>query len=277
MIINFSKIDAVNVFFIFIAIGLFFFCALLLKKVKELKQRINELESENRCILEQKVLKNIDKDSIPMQAISTSKKDSVPLSRKNSQGSRESTNLNQTNNKSYSKEKAVKSIPVQATISKEKQSYQERTIKTNPTPNRMKSIKEPNSNRTPYQKNMLQGKNRITSPVSLSKKETKEEIFNMDQLSLDLNEFIKRSEKVVPKIEEPSKSKDYLKNISDQMASELKPQTIELTDYEKEQEENAIISYQELLSVKDHLNMIEDEEENIDFIEELKKLRNSLE
>lgn len=59
------------------------------------------------------------------------------------------------------------------------------------------------------------------------------------------------------------------------MADELKPQTIELTDYEKDQEENAIISYQELLNVKDKINILNDDE-TVDFIEELKKLRNSL-
>ena len=60
------------------------------------------------------------------------------------------------------------------------------------------------------------------------------------------------------------------------MAEELKPQTIELTDYEKEQEDNAIISYKELLNVKDKITMLDDEEENVNFIEELKNLRNSL-
>ena len=61
------------------------------------------------------------------------------------------------------------------------------------------------------------------------------------------------------------------------MEEELKPQTIELTDYEKKQEEEAIISYQELLQTnKDRLYNITDEEETVDFIKELKSFRSSL-
>ena len=69
---------------------------------------------------------------------------------------------------------------------------------------------------------------------------------------------------------------DYLQEISNKMADELKPQTIELTDYEKMQEENAIISYKELITLKDKIMMLDDDDETVNFIEELKKLRNSL-
>lgn len=141
------------------------------------------------------------------------------------------------------------------------------------TDNRIKNSKETTTyNSKAYQKNVFQNHNTVTSPVRISNQET----FDIDKLSFDLNEFIKKSEKVVPKIKEQTSKKDYLKEISDKMANELKPQTIELTDYEKAQEEHAIISYQELLSVKDKLKIADDEEGTIDFIEELKKLRNSL-
>lgn len=122
-----------------------------------------------------------------------------------------------------------------------------------------------------YQKNLLKGHDKTTSPVSISN----QEVFDMNKLSFDLNEFIKKSEKIVPKIHQDSKKSDYLKEISEKMANELKPQTIELTDYEKEQEEHAIISYQELLSVKDQV-IVDDDDETIDFIEELKHFRNTL-
>ena len=58
-------------------------------------------------------------------------------------------------------------------------------------------------------------------------------------------------------------STDYLKELSNQLNEEITPKTIELTDYEKEQEEHAIISYKELLSLKNNLNIIDDEKETI--------------
>lgn len=58
-------------------------------------------------------------------------------------------------------------------------------------------------------------------------------------------------------------STDYLKELSNQLNEEITPKTIELTDYEKDQEEHAIISYKELLSLKNNLNIIDDEKETI--------------
>ena len=43
----------------------------------------------------------------------------------------------------------------------------------------------------------------------------------------------------------------YLENVKEKIEKEYKPVEIELTDYEKEQEENAIISYEELINNKD--------------------------
>ena len=86
----------------------------------------------------------------------------------------------------------------------------------------------------------------------------------------------------MPQVKEEKNSKkeeklSFAEEISKKMEEELKPQTIELTDYEKKQEEEAIISYQELLKTnKDRLYNITDEEETIDFIKELKSFRSSL-
>ena len=57
------------------------------------------------------------------------------------------------------------------------------------------------------------------------------------------------------------------------MEEEIKPQTIELTDYEKKQEEEAIISYDELLKVKDRIYNITEDEETDEFIDQLKSFR----
>ena len=113
----------------------------------------------------------------------------------------------------------------------------------------------------PYTKNVLrQNTARYqTSPISI-KKDT-----NIEQ----------KVEKVVE--EEKQENLTFAEEISRKMEQELKPQTIELTDYEKQQEEEAIISYQELLQTnKDRLYNITEEEETVDFINELKSFRSSL-
>ena len=53
---------------------------------------------------------------------------------------------------------------------------------------------------------------------------------------------------------------DYnLEEIKEKIEREYDPGTIELTDYEKEQEENAIISYEELIKSKDKFSVSYDE------------------
>ena len=113
----------------------------------------------------------------------------------------------------------------------------------------------------PYTKNVLrQNTARYqTSPISIKKEA------NIEQ----------KVDKVVE--EEKQENLTFAEEISRKMEQELKPQTIELTDYEKQQEEEAIISYQELLnSNKDRLYNITEEEETVDFINELKSFRSSL-
>ena len=60
-----------------------------------------------------------------------------------------------------------------------------------------------------------------------------------------------------------NQSIDYLQELSNKLNEEITPKTIELTDYEKDQEEHAIISYKELLSFKNNINFIDDEKETI--------------
>lgn len=125
----------------------------------------------------------------------------------------------------------------------------------------------------PYSKNVLReiSTRYQTSPISIKKEENKDMV-NIVSIS---KEEINKPEKVQ---EEPKPEKiSFAEEISKKMEEELKPQTIELTDYEKKQEEEAIISYQELLQTnKDRLYNITDEEETVDFIKELKSFRSSL-
>lgn len=77
--------------------------------------------------------------------------------------------------------------------------------------------------------------------------------------------------------EEKKENVSFTESLVKQMESEIKPQTIELTEFEKKQEEEAIISYKELLeSAKDKVYQITDDEEMDDFIEELKSFRSDL-
>ena len=68
----------------------------------------------------------------------------------------------------------------------------------------------------------------------------------------------------------------YVQFIVERMEEEVRPSNIELTDYERKQEEEAIISYDELLKVKDKIYNITDDEETDEFIDELKNLRTDL-
>lgn len=148
-------------------------------------------------------------------------------------------------------------------------------VKKEIVPEKVEEVKEnvPKQEEGPYSKNVLReiSTRYQTSPISIKKEENKDMV-NIVSISKD---EINKEEKVHP---EPKTEKlSFAEEISKKMEEELKPQTIELTDYEKKQEEEAIISYQELLQTnKDRLYNITDEEETVDFIKELKSFRSSL-
>lgn len=92
-----------------------------------------------------------------------------------------------------------------------------------------------------------------------------------EEKEFNIDEFIKKD---LP--ETINNSDNYLDEISTQIEDYLKPKTIELTEYEKKQEEQAVISYQELLNLRNKLQNTPETEENINFIEDLKQFRNKL-
>ena len=98
-----------------------------------------------------------------------------------------------------------------------------------------------------------------------AKKEKTQTIITTSFEPLD---FIKREKLTITDIKKKNNT-SYLNEISKQLDSIASPQTINLTDYEKEQEEHAIISYQELLSLKEKSN--NDKKEDEYFVEDLKK------
>lgn len=99
---------------------------------------------------------------------------------------------------------------------------------------------------------------------------------NFTRNNFNLSELINRNDLTKLNAEKKVKEYDYLEEIQSRMNEELKPQTIELTDYEKKQEEQAVISYKELLRFKENNQYNDEKQETMKFIEELKSLRNSL-
>ena len=111
----------------------------------------------------------------------------------------------------------------------------------------------------PYSKNVLKdiSTRNQTSPISIKK-----EVMNK------VKEEIKDSKK---------ENISFTETLSKQLEESQVNEPIELTDYERKQEEEAIISYKELLNAsKDRLYKLTDDEETVDFISELKSFRSSL-
>ena len=117
-----------------------------------------------------------------------------------------------------------------------------------------------------------------TSPISISKNDV---IYNTNDNYNDdyeIDEVYLREESVNPLEDmednyEISDSMKFANQIVERMEEEIKPSNIELTDYEKKQEEEAIISYDELLKVKDKIYNLSEDEETDEFIDQLKSFR----
>lgn len=135
-----------------------------------------------------------------------------------------------------------------------------------------------------YQKNVLRemSKKMPTSPIQIEKSKYNDEtsIYTVtnDTKDYDLDEVYLREDSTSPleNMEDYYEENDNMKFASEivsRMEEEIKPSNIELTDYEKKQEEEAIISYDELLKVKDKIYNITEDEETDEFIDELKNFR----
>lgn len=126
-----------------------------------------------------------------------------------------------------------------------------------------------------YKKNILREMNarKQTSPISISNNDV---VYNTD--NYDFDETYLREDSVSPLEDmedayEINNNMKFASEIVEKMEEEIKPSNIELTEYEKKQEEEAIISYDELLKVKDKIYNITEDEETDEFIDELKSFR----
>ena len=132
----------------------------------------------------------------------------------------------------------------------------------------------------PYKKNVLREMNARmqTSPISIRRDDV---IYNTNDSyseDYDLDEVYLREDSVSPleSMEDSYEVSDNMRfasEIVERMEEEIKPSNIELTDYEKKQEEEAIISYDELLKVKDRIYNLTEDEETDEFIDQLKSFR----
>ena len=245
--LSFSLTDNIAIIIIII---MCFFSLFLLSKNKKLKDEIEDLKLGDR-ILADKYRKVDEENIISIYKIST---DNV-LSKDDLVKSSDSLNDSKVSLESSVLDSNDK---VDEIVKKDKSV--EKINSTNNKKDRVKDTKivvDSNKHSKPYSKNILHDSPSITSPISL----------DVEKVSFNIDEFVKRDKS----------TSDYLENISNAISEEIKPQTIELTGYEKEQEENAIISYKELLKASKSSNSVNvSQEDTSEFIEELKKLRNSL-
>ena len=214
----FLKISTFNIIIIIFLILTILFCIYLLNKIKNLKEEIKLLTESKK--IEKKISYN-DANIIPIKEI---------------------TEKPQLNNKDINKQT-------------------QNNIKKNNNKNKIE-IYKPNyqtkkENNKAFNKNILNERNKTTSPISINTKE-----FN-------INEYIQAKN-----INKNQKEKNYLEEVSKKIKKEIESKPIELTEYEQEEELNAIISYQELLNSNEKNITSNDNSE--DFLEQLKKLRNSL-
>lgn len=227
------------IFFIILSIIMFFFCLYFYLNTQKLKQEVSKLELDIKEILERK--------------LTPTKEDLISI---------EKLSIESINNPL----KEDNELKTEDTLNKKIDYPFDKPIKQE------KYKAKPNNN---YEE--------IPNTISLKNKPKKKiDIQANLNVTMDLitpndfnpNEFIriqnnKKSEDLRPK------QNEYLMELSKQLDEELTPKTIELTDYEQEQEEKAIISYQELLSLKSN-QKIADIEEN-KFIDDLKEFRKTLE
>ena len=100
-----------------------------------------------------------------------------------------------------------------------------------------------------------------------------EEKYNINRIEATAKELLSREIRTNENKQEKSSSEKYLEEVSRKLAEAEVPDEIERTNYELQQEEDAIISYKELMEKKDSIQTI-DEEDAIISIEELMERNN---
>lgn len=254
MLIFLSLKKCPNFFFILMLLTMFFFCLYLYHNNKKLKERVTKLEEETKEILERKITKELPSDLVKITTISSNieEKEEIikinqdkELKTDNPQIKEQSIDIMSTKeNKRKPENSSYSNIYTLNNIVESTSDYTEENIE--------QSLKEPEVDVNEF----------INQP-------------NLEE-TLNFYEFIQSDIKRNSPKKDKEKNINYLEELSSRIEAEIKPQTVELTEYEKNQEEQAVISYQELLLLKDKLENPNEKDENNIFIDELKKFRNYL-
>lgn len=190
-------------------------------------------------------------------------------------------------------EKSVDEAIFEIDIEKEKNkdiqennSHQHEGVKTNYTKNTEEKINQAKEVRAEIERKRLAEKRKERYYENLEKSEIKidqssneEKKENLIIKKQPVEEQLERKEIPTRVTEEKNESrtpiqqkkesnKDYLEEVSKKLSEATQPDDIDRTEYELKQEEEAIISYEELMQKKDSIKMI-DEEEAVISIEEL--------
>lgn len=245
--------DSISLFFLIVAIVMTLLCLFFYRMNLYFKQKISDLEIEIREILDRKVIKSVANDVVSIQNLSFD-------------GEVEQENViknDKENSDLYKRDKECNSLSC----------HKEENNNLNSNYNKKNSnfVRRDNVQVVDncYKIEDTNISNLFDKNVKLDNRE-----FGQD--SFDLSDFVNKGTRIVPGVKEEDIEDNYLREVSDKMANELQPQTIELTDYEKDQEEHAVISYQELLALRDGIQIQDDEDNTINFIEQLRDFRGHL-
>lgn len=244
----YNDLSSTGLFFFWIVIILFIFLiilsiVLIVKNRKLSKIVNNSINEEEISVVENNILDNDKKEIEELKNNVVEEKEELPI------------------------------------LDEEKKEVKEEKINLNKEPVQEEKIEKTQEvNKGLYQKNVLRQINARmqTSPINISRNVETEEY---DEFTNNIKE-----ESMISPLEEM----EDLYSVNDNMkfATEAikrmeeeanTSNNIELTEYEKKQEEEAIISYDELLKVKDKIYNITDDEETDEFIDELKNFRLDLE
>lgn len=234
-----------GLFFFWIVIFLFvFLIALTIVLIIKNKKLIKTLKEDSVVVNDNDIINNNTDNSINNSSIVENQDRDYP-------------EVDNINNKESIKEEVKKEIEVKEEVKKDNGLYQKNVL-------REMSMKSP------------------TSPINIEKKEEyvkKEDLSNFDFNKYDNGLGMQVESSDVSPLEEMedyyevNDNMKFASEIVERMNEEISPSNIELTDFEKKQEEEAIISYDELLKVKDKIYNITDDEETDEFIDELKSFR----
>ncbi len=274
---------------------------IIITKEKEIKESRNELAIKQNIVNEEKIIVNRNEDFLPIKE----EKEEITINKienkdvhndiyiENTQEEDPLKILDDEEELPIKKEVIIKKeeppIKKEVIIEKEVLPIKEEEFIAEDYVKPTKEIIMPTG---PYQRNVLREiSSNQTSPIGITRKEYNQqrEILNRERNETinsiekieeslpsetyknNYREEMDNSKKMINKLYElEQKNNDYLKEVSKKLEETAKKNEIERTAYEIKQEEDAIISYDELMRKKDSLKM-EDDEDAIISIEELRR------